>query len=102
MALTTRPSQPSEGRTAPATGDTTAGSRAARLRARRTASAARCAGKADHLAGDRRPAPVSISTRAPTDMAWIGPRLDHQAAHADDASVNLDPSSSRSVRPAPS
>ena len=35
--------------------------------------------------------PVSITTRAPTDMAWIGPGdLDHQAAHADHAAVNLD------------
>ncbi len=74
IALTTRPSQPGEGRTAPATELTTA------RQPRRTPSSAANGissafgpEKPTTSHGMARPAPVSITTRAPTDMAWIGP-----------------------------
>ena len=74
MALTTRPSQRADGRTAAGTEVTTA------RQPRRTPSSA-ANGISKALApvkpttshGMIGPAPVSISTRAPTDMAWIGP-----------------------------
>ena len=93
MALTTRPSQPCDGRTAPGAADTTA------RQPRRTPSSgangissALRAGKADHLAGDRRGrAPVSIDdARADRHRVERTRDLDHQAAHADDAAVDLD------------
>ena len=73
MALTTRPSQPCEGRTEPGTENTTA------RQPRRTPSSgangiSRALGPANPTTshGIGLPA-VSIITRAPTDMAWIGP-----------------------------
>ena len=74
MALTTRPSQRSDGRMVPAAVATTA------RQPRRTPSSA-----ANGMAsawppekpttshGIAGPMPVSIDSRAPTDMAWIGP-----------------------------
>ena len=74
MALTTRPSQPADGRTAAATEVTTA------RQPRRTPSSAANGissafgpEKPTTSQGIGRPPPVSIMTRAPTDMAWIGP-----------------------------
>ena len=87
-----RPSQPAEGRTAPATEVTSA------RQPRRTPSSGANgiservkAGKADDLAGDVFSRGVSMTTRAPTDIACRRPGgLDHQAAHADDTAVDLD------------
>ena len=74
MALTTRPSQAGDGRTAPAIALTTA------RQPRRTPSSAAngisraCAPEKPTTShGIARAAPVSITTREPTDMAWIGP-----------------------------
>ena len=74
MALITRPSQRTEGRTAPATEETTA------LQPRRTPSSAAngissawAPSKPTTSHGIGLPLPVSMITRAPTDMAWIGP-----------------------------
>ena len=49
------------------------------------------AGKPITSQGMKRLPPVSITMRAPTDIAWIGPGdLDHQAAHADHPAINID------------
>ena len=73
MALTTRPSQPSHGRIAPAAVETTA------LQPRRTPSRA-ANGIASALLPEKpttshgiRASAVSMVSREPTDMAWIGP-----------------------------
>jgi len=74
MALTTRPSQAGDGRTAAATAVTTA------RQPRRTPSSA-ANGIKSALAPEKpttshgmlRLLPVSITTRAPIDMVWIGP-----------------------------
>ena len=74
MALTTRPSQPCDGRTAAAAAVTTA------RQPRRTPSSA-ANGISSALLPEKpttshgmvRALPVSIITRAPIDMVWIGP-----------------------------
>ena len=75
MALTTRPSQPSLGRTAPAAVETTA------RQPRRTPSSA-ANGMANALLPEKpttsqgtRASAVSMVSREPTDMAWIGPAI---------------------------
>jgi hypothetical protein len=74
MALTTRPSQPAEGRTAAGTEVTTAPQpRRTPSSAANGISSAFAPVKPTTSHGMTGPAPVSISTRAPTDMAWIGP-----------------------------
>ena len=74
MALTTRPSQPSEGRTAAVFAVTMA------RQPRRTPSSGPngmrrewAPEKPTTSQGMSGVAPVSITTRAPTDIAWIGP-----------------------------
>ena len=92
MALITRPSQPGDGRTAAAPSDTMA------RQPRRTPSSARkrhqqriAAGKSDHLAGDRaRLAGLDHDARADRHGMDRPRHLHHQAAHADDAAVDLD------------
>jgi hypothetical protein len=76
MALSTRPSQCSDGRTLPAAVDTTA-----RQPRRNPSSAAKGMASAwppeNPTASQGMPlpcpCPVSMVSRAPTDMAWIGP-----------------------------
>ena len=76
MALSTRPSQRSDGRTAPAEVDTTA------RQPRRTPSSAAngmanacLPAKPTTSHGIARPPSLSMVRRAPTDMAWIGPAI---------------------------
>ncbi len=74
MALSTRPSQPSEGRTVPAAVATSARQprRTPSSAANGMASAWPCE-KPTTSQGMPLAAPVSMVRRAPTDMAWIGP-----------------------------
>jgi hypothetical protein len=87
MALTTRPSQPRDGRTAARTDDTTRGSRAARLRAGKRHSKALLR-KPYHRRGSAWPARhlFSITTRADRH-GGMGPATRHQPAHADHPAV---------------
>jgi hypothetical protein len=90
-ALTTRPSHPTDGRTAPGTAETRA------RHPRRTPSSG--ANGIKSAKGPENPTTslgiflpgVSIITRAPTDIACSGPATsNHQPAHADNAAVDLD------------
>ena len=92
IALTTRPSQPADGRTAPATEVTTA------RQPRRTPSSgangissAFAPEKPTTSQGYARPAGLDDDPRADRHGVDRPRDLDHQAAHADDAAVDLDP-----------
>ena len=92
MALTTRPSQPSEGRTA--AGDRRDDGAAAAPHAFERAERHQeriVAGKADDLAGDRA-AGRGLDQHLGADRHGVDRSrdLDHQAAHADHPAVDLD------------
>jgi hypothetical protein len=87
MALSTRPSQPCDGRTEPATEVTIA-----RQPRRTPSSAPNGITKADHLTGDRAViAGLDQQPRPDRHGVDRSRDLDHQPAHPDHPAVNLDP-----------
>ncbi len=76
MALTTRPSQRSDGRTMPAVEATTARQPCRTPSSAANGMASACLpAKPTTSQGIGRPTVVSMVSRAPTDMAWIGPAI---------------------------
>jgi len=96
IALITRPSQPGEGRTAGRGGCYNRPAATAHsLKRRKRISSALAPENPTNFAGDAGRLTVSISTRAPTDMVWIGPATSTSGPHADHGPYTSIPSSSR-------
>ena len=91
IALTTRPSQPADGRTAAATDGHHRAAAAPHPFERRERHQQRIgAGKADHLAGDQPAGGLDRDPGAHRHGMQRARHLDHQAAHADHPAIDLD------------